>query len=179
MARQEGIQEAGRRILTATGWRGKNAEKATPEDIGKAFRIVIGEQRKRADEAVAAQKQAEKAQKAALTDFQAKEEELRGQAWNWWQRAQNAENTVKERVESVIEGERAQMERKINRAERAELAALARAELFFEKLEEYWEWNVVDRTERAMQLPRQEAEEDKKNEQEQQQQYSRGRGWGR
>ena len=30
------------------------------------------------------------------------------------------------------------MERKINRAERAELAALARAELFFEKLEEYW-----------------------------------------
>ena len=231
---QEGIQEAGRRILTATGWRGKNAEKATPEDIGKAFRIVIGEQRKRADEAVAAQKQAEKAQKAALTEFQAKEEELRGQAWNWWQRAQNAENTVKERVESVIEGERAQMERKINRAERAELAALARAELFFEKLEEYWKvlfkqiekvldvcwsgkedeevrdamdainpdpvkararvlkygralwqesednWEVFveGKTERAMQLPRQWAEEEQEEEQEQQQ-HSRGRGWGR
>lgn len=49
----------------------------------------------------------------------------------------------------------------------------------WQESEEYWEWNVVDRTEKAMQLPRQWAEEDKKNEQEQQQQYSRGRGWGR
>lgn len=227
---QEGIQEAGRRTLTAAGYSLKNAEKATPEDIGKAFRIVAGEQRKRADEAVAAQKQAEKAQKAALTEFQKKEEELRGQAWNWWQRAQKAENTVKERVESTIEGEREQMERKIARAERAELAALARAELFFEKLEEYWKvlfkqiekvldvcwsgkedeevrdamdainpdpvkararvlkygralwqesednWEVFveGKTERAMQLPRQEVEEEQEEEQEQQQQHSRG-----
>ena len=229
---QEGIQEAGRRTLTAAGCSWKNA---TPEDIGKAFRTVVGEQRKRADEAVATQKQAEKAQKAALTEFQAKEEELRGQAWNWWQRAQNAEKTVKERVESVIKGEREQMEKKINRAERAEERAVAAANLYYSLLseywkeilklvekvlavcwsdkepreireamdalnpnpvearamvleygralwqesEEYWEWNVVDRTEKAMQLPRQWAEEDKKNEQEQQQQYSRGRGWGR
>ena len=227
---QEGIQEAGRRTLTAAGYSLKNAEKATPEDIGQAFRIVAGEQRKRADEAVAAQKQAEKAQKAALTEFQKKEEELRGQAWNWWQRAQKAENTVKERVESTIEGEREQMERKIARAERAELAALARAELFFEKLEEYWKvlfkqiekvldvcwsgkedeevrdamdainpdpvkararvlkygralwqesednWEVFveGKTERAMQLPRQEVEEEQEEEQEQQQQHSRG-----
>lgn len=243
-ARQEGIQEAGRRILTASGCSLKNAEKATPEDIGKAFRIVAGEQRKRADEAVAARYQAEKAQKAALTEFQTKEKELRGQIEKMRQRAEKAENTVKERVESTIEGERKQMEsnlkwqeeqmeRKINRAERAELAALARAELFFEKLEEYWKvlfkqiekvldvcwsgkedeevrdamdainpdpvkararvlkygralwqesednWEVFveGKTERAMQLPRQEVEEDQEEEQEQQ--HSRGRGWGR
>lgn len=226
---QEGIQEAGRRTLTAAGCSWKNA---TPEDIGKAFRTVVGEQRKRADEAVAALKQAEKAQKAALTEFQAKEEELRGQAWNWWQRAQNAEKTVKERVESTIEGERWQMEKKINRAERAEERAVAAANLYYSLLseywkeilklvekvlavcwsdkepreireamdalnpnpvearamvleygralwqesEEYWEWNVVDRTEKAMQLPLQEEEDE---EQQQQQQHSRGRGWGR
>ena len=40
---QEGIQEAGRRTLTAAGGSWKNAEKATPEEIGKAFRIVAGE----------------------------------------------------------------------------------------------------------------------------------------
>lgn len=146
---QEGREEAGRRILTAAGWRGKNAEKATPEDIGNAFRIVIGEQRKRADEAVAAREKAEKAQKAALTEFQAMGKDFQDQLKTMRQRAENAENTVKERVESVIGEERKQMEswveaekwkmeRKINRAEREELAALARAELFFEKLEEYW-----------------------------------------
>lgn len=239
-ARQEGIQEAGRRILTASGWRGKNAEKATPEDIGKAFRIVAEEQRKRADEAVAAREKAEKAQKAALTDFQAMGKDFQDQLKTMRQRAEKAENTVKERVESVIkeerkqmeswvEAERGKMERKIARAERAELAALARAELFFEKLEEYWKelfkqiekvldvcwsgkedeevrdamdainrnpvkararvlkygralwqeseynWEVFveEKTERAMQLPRQE-EEEQEEKQEQQQQHSRG-----
>lgn len=228
---QEGIQEAGRRTLTAAGGSWKNAEKATPEEIGKAFRIVAGEQRKRADEAVAAQQQAEKAQKAALTEFQVKEKELRGQIEKMRQRAENGEKTVQERVESAIEGERWKMERKIARAERAEEQAVAAANLYYSLLsdawkeilklvekvlavcwsdkepweireamdalnpnpvearamvleygralwqesEEYWEWNVVDRTEKAMQLPRQEEED----EEQQQQQHSRGRGWGR
>lgn len=146
---QEGIQEAGRRTLTAAGYSLKNAEKATPEDIGKAFRIVAGEQRKRADEAVAAQKQAEKAQKTALTEFQAKEKELRGQIEKMRQRAEKAENTVKERVESVIGEERKQMEsnlkwqeekmeRKINRAERAEEQAVAAANLYYSLLSDAW-----------------------------------------
>ena len=229
---QEGIQAAGRRTLTAAGGSWKNAEKATPEEIGKAFRIVAGEQRKRADEAVAAQQQAEKAQKAALTEFQVKEKELRGQIEKMRQRAENGEKTVQERVESAIEGERWKMERKIARAERAEEQAVAAANLYYSLLsdawkeilklvekvlavcwsdkepweireamdalnddpvkaramvleygralwqesEEYWEWNVVDRTEKAMQLPLQEEED---QEQQQQQQHSRGRGWGR
>lgn len=136
---KEGIKEAGRRTLTATGWEWSNTEKATPEGIGKAFRAAVELEKKKTAEAVAARHQAEKAQKAALTEFQAKEEELKGQAWNWWQRAKDAEKTVNERVESTIEGERCKMERKIARAEREELAALARAELFFEKLEKYWQ----------------------------------------
>lgn len=229
---QEGIQEAGRRTIKATGWTWNNTEKATPEGIGQTVRDAMEKMMKRADEAIAARHQAEKAQKAALTEFQAKEEELRGQAWNWWQRAQNAEKTVKERVESTIEGERWQMEKKINRAERAEERAVAAANLYYSLLseywkeilklvekvlavcwsdkepreireamdalnpnpvearamvleygralwqesEEYWEWNVVDRTEKAMQLPLQEEEDE---EQQQQQQHSRGRGWGR
>lgn len=228
---QEGIQEAGRRTIKATGWTWNNTEKATPEGIGQTVRDAMEKMMKRADEAIAARHQAEKAQKAALTEFQAKEEELRGQAWNWWQRAQNAEKTVKERVESTIEGERWQMEKKINRAERAEERAVAAANLYYSLLseywkeilklvekvlavcwsdkepreireamdalnpnpvearamvleygralwqesEEYWEWNVVDRTEKAMQLPLQEEED----EEQQQQQHSRGRGWGR
>lgn len=242
-ARQEGIQEAGRRTLTAAGCNWKNA---TPEDIGKAFRIVIGEQRKRADEAVAAREKAEKAQKAALTEFQAMGKDFQDQLKTMRQRAEKAEKTINERVESVIKEEKKQMEswveaekwkmeRKIERAEREELAALARAELFFEKLEKYWKvlfkqiekvldvcwsgkedeevrdamdaitpnpvearatvlkygralwqesednWEVFveGKTERAMQLPRQWADEDQEEEQEQQQQHSRGRGWGR
>lgn len=229
---QEGIQEAGRRTIKATGWTWNNTEKATPEGIGQTVRDAMEKMMKRADEAIAARHQAEKAQKAALTEFQAKEEELRGQAWNWWQRAEKAEKTVQERVESVIKGEREQMERKINRAERAEERAVAAANLYYSLLseywkeilklvekvlavcwsdkepreireamdalnpnpvearamvleygralwqesEEYWEWNVVDRTEKAMQLPLQEEEDE---EQQQQQQHSRGRGWGR
>ena len=193
---------------------------------------MAGEQRKRADEAVAAQQQAEKAQKAALTEFQVKEKELRGQIEKMRQRAENGEKTVQERVESAIEGERWKMERKIARAERAEEQAVAEANLYYSLLsdawkeilklvekvlavcwsdkepweireamdalnddpvkaramvleygralwqesEEYWEWNVVDRTEKAMQLPLQEEED---QEQQQQQQHSRGRGWGR
>ena len=224
---QEGIKEAGQRTLKATGWEWSNTEKATPEGIGKAFRAAVELEKKKTAEAVAAQKQAEKARKDALTEFQAKEEELKGQAWNWWQRAKDAENTVKEQVESAIGGERGQMERKIARAERAEEQAVAAANLYYSLLskywkeilklvekvlavcwsdkepweireamdaldddpvkaramvleygralwqesEEYWESNVVDRTERAMQLPLQE-EEDK--EQQQQQQHSRG-----
>lgn len=232
---QEGIQEAGRRTIKATGWTWNNTEKATPEGIGQTVRDAMEKMMKRADEAVAARHQAEKAQKAALTEFQAKEEELRGQVANWWQRAEKAEKTVQERVESVIKGEREQMERKINRAERAEEQAVVAANLYYSLLseavkkflklvqkvldvcwsdkedeeirkamdaidrnpvkarekvlkygralwqesEEYWEWNVVGRTERAMQLPRQEVEEDQEEELEQQQWQSRGRGWGR
>lgn len=224
---QEGIKEAGQRTLKATGWEWSNTEKATPEGIGKAFRAAVELEKKKTAEAVAGREKAEKAQKAALTEFQKKEEELKGQAWNWWQRAKDAENTVKEQVESTIEGERGQMERKIARAERAEEQAVAVANLYYSLLseywkeilklvekvlavcwsdkepreireamdalnpnpvearamvleygralwqesEEYWEWNVVDRTEKAMQLPLQE-EEDK--EQQQQQQHSRG-----
>ena len=227
---QEGIQEAGRRTLTAAGGSWKNAEKATPEEIGKAFRIGAGEQRKRADEAVAAQKQAEKAQKAALTEFQVKEKELRGQIEKMRQRAENGEKTVQERVESAIEGERWKMERKIARAERAEEQAVAEANLYYSLLsdawkeilklvekvlavcwsdkedeevrdamdainpdpvkararvleygralwqesEDNWEVFVEGKTERAMQLPRQEVEEEQEEEQEQQQQHSRG-----
>ena len=233
---QEGIQEAGRRTLTAAGGSWKNAEKATPEEIGKAFRIVAGEQRKRADEAVAAQQQAEKAQKAALTEFQVKEKELRGQIEKMRQRAEKAEKTVQERVESVIEGEKLKMERKINRAERAEEQAVMEANLYYSLLseavkkflklvqkvldvcwsdkedeeirkamdaidrnpvkarekvlkygralwqesEEYWEWNVVGRTERAMQLPRQEVEEYQEEEDEELEQWQgNSRGWRR
>lgn len=233
---QEGIQEAGRRTLTAAGGSWKNAEKATPEEIGKAFRIVAGEQRKRADEAVAAQQQAEKAQKAALTEFQVKEKELRGQIEKMRQRAENGEKTVQERVESAIEGERWKMERKIARAERAEEQAVAEANLYYSLLsdawkeilklvekvlavcwsdkepweireamdalnddpvkaramvleygralwqesEEYWEWNVVDRTEKAMQLPRQEVEEYQEEEDEELEQWQgNSRGWRR
>ena len=187
---------------------------------------------KRADEAVAAKNKAEKAQKAALTDFQAMGRDCQGQMEIMRQRAEKAEKTVKERVESTIEGERWQMEKKINRAERAEERAVAAANLYYSLLseywkeilklvekvlavccsdkepreireamdalnpnpvearamvlkygralwqesEEYWEWNVVDRTEKAMQLPLQEEEDE---EQQQQQQHSRGRGWGR
>ena len=232
---QEGIQEAGRRTLKATGWQWKNTEKATPEGVGKAFRDAIEYEKKRADEAVAAKNKAEKAQKAALTDFQAMGKDFQGQMETMRQRAEKAEKTVQERVESVIKGEREQMERKIARAKRAEEQAVMEANLYYELLseavkkflklvekvldvcwsdkedeevrdamdaidsdpakaraavlkygralwqesEEYWEWNVVDRTERAMQLPRQEAEEDQEEDLEQQQQHSRGRGWGR
>lgn len=230
---QEGIQEAGRRTIKATGWTWNNTEKATPEGIGQTVRDAMEKMMKRADEAIAARHQAEKAQKAALTEFQAKEEELRGQVANWWQRAEKAEKTVQERAESVIGGERKQMERKINRAERAEEQAVAAANLYYSLLskywkeilklvekvldvcwsdkedeevrdamdaldddpvkaramvlkygralwqesEEYWEVFVEGKTERAMQLPRQEVEEEQEEEQEQQQ--SRGRGWGR
>ena len=240
---KEGIQEAGRRTIKATGWQWKNTEKATPEGIGKAFRDNIDFYQKRADEAVSARHQAEKAQKAALTEFQAMGKDFQGQMEIMRQRAEKAENTVKERVESVIGEERKQMEsnlnwqeeqmeRKINRAERAEEQAVAAANLYYSLLsdawkeilrlvekvlavcwsdkepweireamdalnpdpvearamvlkygralwqesEEYWESNVVDRTEKAMQLPLQE-EEDQEEEQEQQQQHSRG--WGR
>ena len=233
---QEGIQEAGRRTIKATGWTWNNTEKATPEGIGQTVRDAMEKMMKRADEAIAARHQAEKAQKAALTEFQAKEEELRGQAWNWWQRAQNAEKTVKERVESTIEGERWQMEKKINRAERAEERAVAAANLYYSLLseywkeilklvekvlavcwsdkepreireamdalnpnpvearamvleygralwqesEEYWEWNVVGRTERDMQLPRQEVEEYQEEEDEELEQWQgNSRGWRR
>ena len=229
---QEGIQEAGRRTLKATGWQWKNTEKATPEGVGKAFRDAIEYEKKRADEAVAAKNKAEKAQKAALTDFQAMGKDFQGQMETMRQRAEKAEKTVQERVESVIKGEREQMERKIARAKRAEEQAVMEANLYYELLseavkkflklvekvldvcwsdkedeevrdamdaidsdpakaraavlkygralwqesEEYWEWNVVDRTERAMQLPRQEVEEEQEEEQEQQQ---HSRGWRR
>lgn len=232
---QEGIKEAGQRTLKATGWEWSNTEKATPEGIGKAFRAAVELEKKKTAEAVAGREKAEKAQKAALTDFQAKEEELKGQAWNWWQRAKDAENTVKERVESAIGGERAQMERKIARAERAEEQACAEANLYYSLLseawrqflklvekvldvcwsdkedeeirdamdaidrdpvkarakvleygralwkesEEYWELNVVARTGRAMQLPRQEVESVIEEDEELEQQQWNSRGWRR
>lgn len=133
---KEGIQEAGRRTLKATGWQWKNTEKATPEGIGKAFRDNIDFYQKRADEAVSARHQAEKAQKAALTEFQAMGKDFQGQAEILRQRAEKAEKTVKERVESAIEGERWEMERKINRAERAEEYAVAVANLYYSLLSE-------------------------------------------
>lgn len=232
---QEGIQEAGRRTIKATGWTWNNTEKATPEGIGQTVRDAMEKMMKRADEAVAAKNKAEKAQKAALTDFQAMGKDFQGQMETMRQRAEKAEKTVQERVESVIKGEREQMERKIARAKRAEEQAVMEANLYYELLseavkkflklvekvldvcwsdkedeevrdamdaidsdpakaraavlkygralwqesEEYWEWNVVGRTERAMQLPRQEAEEDQEEDLEQQQWHSRGRGWGR
>lgn len=229
---QEGIQEAGRRTIKATGWTWNNTEKATPEGIGQTVRDAMEKMMKRADEAVAAKNKAEKAQKAALTDFQAMGKDFQGQMEIMRQRAEKAEKTVQERVESAIEGEKLKMERKINRAERAEEQAVMEANLYYSLLseavkkflklvqkvldvcwsdkepreireamdalnpnpvearamvleygralwqesEEYWEWNVVDRTEKAMQLPLQEEEDE---EQQQQQQHSRGRGWGR
>lgn len=232
---QEGIQEAGRRTLKATGWEWNNTEKATPEGIGKAFRAAVELEKKKTAEAVAGREKAEKAQKAALTEFQKKEEELKGQAWNWWQRAKDAENTVKERVESVIKGEREQMERKIARAKKAEEQACAEANLYYSLLseawrqflklvekvlavcwsdkedeeirdamdaidrdpvkarakvleygralwkesEEYWELNVVARTGRAMQLPRQEVESVIEEDEELEQQQWNSRGWRR
>ena len=233
---QEGIQEAGRRTLKATGWQWKNTEKATPEGVGKAFRDAIEYEKKRADEAVAAKNKAEKAQKAALTDFQAMGKDFQGQMETMRQRAEKAEKTVQERVESVIKGEREQMERKIARAKRAEEQAVMEANLYYSLLseavkkflklvqkvldvcwsdkedeeirkamdaidrnpvkarekvlkygralwqesEEYWEWNVVGRTERAMQLPRQEVEEYQKEEDEELEQWQgNSRGWRR
>ena len=233
---QEGIQEAGRRTLKATGWQWKNTEKATPEGVGKAFRDAIEYEKKRADEAVAAKNKAEKAQKAALTDFQAMGKDFQGQMETMRQRAEKAEKTVQERVESVIKGEREQMERKIARAKRAEEQAVMEANLYYELLseavkkflklvekvldvcwsdkedeeirkamdaidsdpakaraavlkygralwqesEEYWEWNVVGRTERAMQLPRQEVEKYQEEEDEELEQWQgNSRGWRR
>lgn len=233
---QEGIQEAGRRTIKATGWTWNNTEKATPEGIGQTVRDAMEKMMKRADEAVAAKNKAEKAQKAALTDFQAMGKNFQGQMETMRQRAEKAEKTVQERVESVIKGEREQMERKIARAKRAEEQAVMEANLYYSLLseavkkflklvqkvldvcwsdkedeeirkamdaidsdpakaraavlkygralwqesEEYWEWNVVDRTERAMQLPRQEVEEYQEEEDEELEQWQgNSRGWRR